>query len=264
MQNDATLAFQEIYTGQSGSVHWEGRRVTDEAQFRLFMLKNVKSRMMDDVSAFASDLQSLAVTGLGAQHLERTLNAVPPPKAWEMGEYFVECALTSLANMQVVWPWNDVRDRKAPRASLPGPDLIGLCHADENAFLIFGEVKTSSQALTPPGVMDGMAKQLAQNATHLDRQRSCLQWLHARVPADSDRLSRLFHKAVQRYCNSEGKDIRLVGALVRDTEPSERDLQSKGRWLAQQFENPTRTNLIAWYLPISIAEWPTLWQESEP
>ena len=79
MQNDATLAFQEIYTGQSGSVHWEGRRVTDEAQFRLFMLKNVKSRMMDDVSAFASDLQKLAVTGLGAQHLERTLNAVPPP-----------------------------------------------------------------------------------------------------------------------------------------------------------------------------------------
>lgn len=220
--------------------------------------------MADDASAFASDLRSLALTGMGAQHLEKTLNATPQPTDGEMGEAFVKCALTRLANMQVVWPWNDVRDRKAPRASLSGPDLIGLCHKDESAFLIFGEVKTSAQARTPPRVMDDMARQLERNATLLDRRHFCLKWLHARVSMGSDHVSHLFRKAVQRYLNSEGKDIRLVGTLVRDTEPSERDLQSKGRQLANRFENPTRINLIAWYLPISIAAWPTLWQESEP
>lgn len=84
------------------------------------------------------------------------------------------------------------------------------------------------------------------------------------MPASPPLYLCLFRKAVKRYFDSEGKDIRLVGALVRDTEPSERDLQSKGRQLAQQFENPTRINLIAWYLPIPIAEWPILWRESEP
>lgn len=182
MKDDATLAFQEIYAGRSGSVRWEGRRVTDEDQFRLFMLKNVKSRTADDASTFAFDLHSLALTGMGQEHLKKTLNAMPQPNEWEMGEAFVECALTRLANMQVVWPWNDGRDRKAPRASLPGLDLVGFCHTDEKAFLIFGEIKTSSQVLTPPRVMDDMVKQLKQTRD-LDRSLSCLKWLHARVPA---------------------------------------------------------------------------------
>ena len=89
MKNDATLAFQAVYTGRSGSVRWEGRRVTDEDKFRLFMLKRVKSRMADDASAFASDLRSLGLTGMGAQHLEKMLNATPQPYDWEMGEAFV-------------------------------------------------------------------------------------------------------------------------------------------------------------------------------
>ena len=154
-----------------------------------------------------------------------------------------------------------MRDRRTPRASLPGADLVGFYREDDTVLLLFGEVKTSSDTKTPPGVMNGgsgMTWQLEQSATRLDVQHALLKWLHARC-YDSP-YHDLYKRAVARYLESEGKDLMLVGVLLRDTTPSERDLKARGKTFAEKLPAPTRIDLVAWYLPQPIADWSKLLQ----
>ena len=129
-----------------------------------------------------------------------------------------------------------------------------------------GEVKTSSDARTPPGVMSGgsgMAWQLEQSATRLDIQYSLLHWLYVRCRSES-RYLELYRKAVERYLESEGKALLLVGVLLRDVPPNERDLLGRGEALSHRVAEPTRIDLIAWYLPVPIPSWPALMQADVP
>jgi hypothetical protein len=148
-----------------------------------------------------------------------------------------------------------------PRASLPGADLVGFCKCDDVVLLIFGEVKTSSDPNTPPNVMNGgsgMAWQLEKCATRMDIQRTLLQWLCARCTSEPFRS--LYKQAVGRFIASEGKELLIVGVLLRDTEPNEKDLRSSGNSLSQRLLAPTKTKLFAWYLPVPISEWSKLLQ----
>ena len=262
MSNAASLGSSVSYSGSTGSAGWQGRVVDDGSNFAEYMREVVEPRVADTASSFASDLRGLATTGMETEFVERVLNAVPGLKGWEIGEALAECALGNDAGREVHWPWNTVRDRRTPRASLPGADLVGFCREDDTVLLLFGEVKTSSDTSTPPGVMNGgsgMAWQLEQSATRLDVQHALLKWLHARCgdPPYRD----LYEKAVARYLTSEGKDLLLVGVLIRDTTPSEHDLKARGESLAVMLPAPTRIELIAWYLPVAIAEWSQLLRE---
>ena len=89
-----------------------------------------------------------------------------------------------------------------------------------------------------------------------------MTWLHARCQCQPYR--ELYEKAVSRYIASEGKELLLIGVLIRDTSTSKRDLKTPGNKLAKQFSDPTRIKLIAWYLPIPIADWPSLFEEMTP
>ena len=136
---------------------------------------------------------------------------------------------------------------------------------NETVFLLFGEVKTSSDTNTPPGVMSGgggMIWQLEQSASRLDIQHALLTWLQSRCRAQPYR--ELYKKAVKRYLASEGNDLLLVGILIRDTKPSELDLKARGNALSIQLKDLTRVELIAWYLPIRIADWLLLLDEEAP
>lgn len=262
MTGTATLGSAICYSGGATSARWEGRRVGDANQFQRFMREVVRPRVSDVASSFESDLRGLATTGMATEFVERHLRAVPDPEGWEVGEAFAECALQQDSGRDVHWPWNTVRDRRTPRASLPGSDLVGFYREDDLVLLLFGEIKTSSDANTPPNVMNGvsgMAWQLEQSATRLDIQHALLKWLHARCQSEPDRD--LYEKAVGRYLKSEGKELLLVGILIRDTHPSELDLKSRGQALSKKLSKPTRIELIAWYLPVPIAEWPKLLKE---
>ena len=111
--------------------------------------------------------------------------------------------------------------------------------------------------------VSGMASQLEQSATHLNIQYALLQWLYARCRSESHHLE-LYRKAVERYLESEGKALLLVGVLIRDTTPSERDLKARGEALSNRINDPTRIDLIAWYLPVPIPDWPALMQVGAP
>lgn len=262
MTGTATLGSAVCYSGHANSARWEGRHVLDPDQFNRFMREVVRPRVTDVASSFESDLRGLATTGMATKFVERFLKAVPESEVWEVGEALAECALQKDSGREVHWPWNTVRDRRTPRASLPGSDLVGFYREGNSVLLLFGEVKTSADANTPPNVMyggGGMAWQLEQSVTRLDIHHALLKWLDARCqPAP---FRDLYRKAVGRYLKSDGKELLLIGILIRDTAPNELDLKSRGLALSKKVDKPTRVELIAWYLPVPVAEWPKLMKE---
>lgn len=265
MSSVVGLASKILYQGHAGSARWEGRHVPDVKRFTGFVREVVRPRVADEGSSFEPDLRGLATTGMATEFVERLLKSVPDPEGWEIGEALAECALKTDSGREVHWPWNTVRDRRTPRASLPGTDLVGFLRQGETVLLLFGEVKTSSDVGTPPNVMyggSGMTWQLQESAKRLDVQRTLLQWLHVRCLGEPYR--ELYEKAVSRYLESGGKELLIVGVLIRDVQPNEADLQSRGKELSKKLESPTRVELIAWYLPVPIAEWAQLLKEKAP
>ena len=262
MTRGADLNSSVTYSGSVGVVSWEGRLVDDTDRFTSYMREIVRDRISDTESSYESDLRGLATTGMETRFIESLLRAVPHLNEWELGEALAECVLRDDPDLEVIWPWNTVRDRRTPRASLPGADLVGFSLKTGDVVLLIGEVKTSSDVNSPPGVMSGgsgLAWQLERSATRLDIQNSLLKWLHARCRMQP--LRRFYETAVKRYVVSDGKELLIVGVLIRDLSPSESDLRVRGEKLSQKFDSPARIELFAWYLPVPIVDWPMLLQE---
>lgn len=259
------LASTVRYSGAHLNTSWLGRAVTDRNAFATYVCEVVKDRVEDVHTGFEAELRGLATTGMETDFVEKLLSSVPEENAWAVGEALAECMLAGDENREVCWPWNLVRDRRTPRASLPGADLVGFCREGESVLLLFGEVKTSSDARTPPNVMNGsggMAWQLEQEATRLDIQHALLKWLRSRC--NRPEHEELYHAAVARYVRSLGKEILLVGILLRDTEPNELDVTARAKALAAKLDSPTRIEVIAWYLPLPIRDWLALLHGETP
>ncbi len=257
----AALAPEVRYSGSMDSAQWRGHAVVDEDRFKSYMESRVKARVEDEEARgqFEAELRGMATTGMATEFVENLLRAVPEEKSWAVGEALAECVLADDETREICWPWNLVRDRRTPRASLPGADLVGFCKEGDAVLLLFGEVKTSSDANTPPNVMygsTGMAWQLRDEATRLDLQHALLKWLRARCESDEHRA--LYQAAVHRYVKSLGKEILLVGILLRDTEPNELDVTARANDLAQSLGSPTCIEITAWYLPVPIEDWPAM------
>ena len=252
-----TLAHTPRYSGAHGSAVWYGLEIEDSSSFESYLKSEVGNRVSDAGSGFASDLRALATTDMATNRLEVFLNAVPAVESWEIGEALAECVLETETNATICWPWNSVADRRTPRASLPGADLVGFLVDGDEAWFVFGEVKTSQDDRTPPNVMNGsggMAWQLEQEAIDQSIQRTLLAWLYARCKAEPF-LSH-YRKAAQRFVQSGLKDFRLYGVLLRDTPHNELDLKSRGTHLGTQVKAPATVTLFAWYLPVKIDQWP--------
>ena len=263
----AALAPEIRYSGSKDSAQWRGHVVVDEDRFKSYVAGRVKARMEDDEAQgqFAAELHGMATTGMATEFVETLLQTVSEEKSWAVGEALAECVLADDETREVCWPWNLVRDRRTPRASLPGADLVGFCKEGDAVLLLFGEVKTSSDASTPPNVMSGsggMAWQLKNEATDLNIQHALLKWLRARCASAEHQA--LYQAAVCRYVQSLGKEILLVGILLRDTEPNELDVTARAKALAKSLGSPTRIEITAWYLPVPIKDWPALLHGGAP
>ena len=215
------LSPELCYSGSKGSAQWCGFAVSDEDRFKSYMAGRVSARVEDDDAhdPFAAELRGMATTGMTTEFVENLLRAVPEEKSWAIGEALAECVLADDETREICWPWNLVRDRRTPRASLPGADLVGFCKEGEDVFLLIGEVKTSSDARTPPQVMNGsggMAWQLKEDATRLDIQRALLKWLRARCESAEHRA--LYLAGGSALC-----------PVVRQGSPSGRDTASRYR-----------------------------------
>ena len=263
----AALAPEIRYSGSKDSAQWRGHAVVDEGRFRSYVASRVRARVEDAEfhGQFATELHGMATTGMATEFVENLLQTVPEEESWAIGEALAECVLADDDAREICWPWNSVRDRRTPRASLPGADLVGFCREGDAVLLLFGEVKTSSDSSTPPNVMNGsggMTWQLKKEATRLDIQHALLKWLRARCESAEHR--ELYRAAVRRYVQSHGKEILLVGILLRDTEPNELDVTARAKALAESLGSPTRIEVTAWYLPVPIVDWSALLHGSAP
>jgi len=153
----AALAPEIRYSGSRDSAQWRGYAVVGGDRFESYVAGRVKARVEDDEAhrEFAAELRGMATTGMVTEWVENLLRAVPEEKSWAVGEALAECVLADDETREICWPWNHVRDRRTPRASLPGADLVGFCKEGDAVLLLFGEVKTSSDANSPPNVMKG-------------------------------------------------------------------------------------------------------------
>jgi hypothetical protein len=200
---------------------WLGRRFAGAEDFDSFLASDVKTRVSDAEfqNDFEQDLQALATTQMSSQALASVLNAQAPILDWEIGEAIAECLLGYELN--VVWPWNENRDRKTPRASLPGPDIVGIAEENGNAVLLYGEVKTSSDKNRPPGVMSGrhgLAHQIDDLVNRQDLQMVLLKWLYPLCRA-SRLVTSLIHLASRSFAQSAISPPKSIMVSIR-TVPS--------------------------------------------
>lgn len=247
------------YEGRDRQVSWQGTKMADGEMFTSFMANEVASRLHDEPGAndFRLQLRNLATTGFAVNSLEAILTAeVPEERDWAVGEAMAEAYLTRTRNIS--WPWNMERDKRTPRASLPGADLVGFEINGDNIRLALGEVKTSGDANTPPNVMNGrsgLAHQIDNLANELGLIFQLLKWLWTRCKRTEHEPS--FNAAVTVFLRSGNKDVALFGVLIRDTAPNELDLRSRGHSLAKMLHDSSTCQLIALYLPCAITDLPT-------
>lgn len=125
--------------------------------------------------------------------------------------------------------------------------------------LLFGEVKTSSDTNNPPGVLSGrtgMIHQLDTLATSLAVQGALIRWLAARCKGTVHWAT--FQAAISRYLESRGRDVVLVGVLLRDVTPHQDDLRTRGTAFENAKGEPPQVRLDAWYAPSKISDWVAL------
>lgn len=262
--NDYRMGLTSLaYRGQDRNVRWEGHEIDVQSEFERFVGSYVPSRLPLADQSFRAELKALAGTGVATEFVDKSLRSVPAPQDWEVGEALAECLLGHDPSREVHWPWNRASERRTPRGSSPGPDLVGFARVGGEMLLLFGEVKTSANPKCPPSVMKGshgMESQLVRLALRHDIGMTLLNWL--RPKCQDPPFLQYFQESAKRYLESEGRVALLVGALIRDTHPDERDLAGSGASLKNQTDNQTRIDLVAWYLPTSIASLPVLVKEA--
>lgn len=247
------------YHGSHSRCSWTGQRL---AAADIDLIKDeVRERALDLAysAALEDQMRDLAQTGAASDWIEAFLADAQGADVldWQVGEAIAEALLQG--DFAVVFPWNTRRDERVPKASLPGADLVGMSTEDGTPALVFGEVKSSADSACPPGVLvgkSGMVQQLERILDDRSVQLTLIQWLSARVPDGP--LGDLFNDALGRFVNTQGAAVRLIGALIRDTEPNEADVTARGRDLGDRAAEPGTVELLVFYLPLKMEQWPGL------
>lgn len=255
-----TLTFGNLaYSGSEAQTTWNGVALQQGEHFDAFYAGSVVARLYDSEGrgAFEAHVQGLTdLTNFGKENLERILDAEhPEERDWAIGEALAEALLAT--GRGVIWPWNMERDKRNPHASLPGADLLGFIPWNGTFRFVFGEVKSSSQAISPPQVMSGrggLTHQLDSLATNLTSIYQLLFWLHIRCK--NTEFEGHFTEALVEYCNSGNRSAELVGILIRDTPVNELDLKARGIRLGASIQAPCNCSLVAVYLPHAISDLP--------
>lgn len=247
-----------VYSNSHDATSWYGVQLVDGGEFNAFMEDEVASRLYDETGKadFTAHLNSLASTGFAQGSLQVILEAEhPEERDWAVGEALAEAWLSR--EHGVVWPWNMERDKRTPKASLPGADLVGFITQGDETRLVLGEVKSSSDSSTPPNVMTGrmgMTQQLENLAIDMGLLYTLIRWLQPRCRGNDAEPH--FNAAISLLLQSGNKAVALFGVLVRDTLPDERDLRSRGQRLGGIIKAPASCYLLALYLPYPISNLP--------
>ncbi len=169
----------------------------------------------------------------------------------DFGEVLASLLLSAFYDME--FPWPSFWDRKTPGASLSGADLVGLTEDASGVAFVVGQVKTSAEERYPPTVVrrmdDGLITQLKSLRNNRRIVLGHLKYLF--LHCQGRRWEGRLHLAMRRL-DDEPTDFLIVGALIRDTRPTQADLESTHCTFAE-VAGATVQN-YGFYLPVSLVE----------
>ncbi len=237
----------------------------DEQECREHLQGRVKDNLLDreERSDMLERLRALnEETGFASERLLADIqdfeNENVQVQNFRIGEAYAEVFLEQAFSCRFYW--NELRDARNPSGYKTGADLVGFIEVEGQVLFLFGEVKTSSEtANRPPKVMtgaDGIERQLRDLYRNRGKRQILISYLKNKIllfPENHPfKLDFIFGLRAY-YSNPE--DYQLIGVLIRDVEPEERDLSLSYGRLRTQILEPVGLKLLALYLPIQQKEW---------
>ena len=221
---------------------------------------------LEGTASLVKDFSSMDETGFSKEILEEILSINPDLKDWKIGECIAECYLED--DHKVRFHYASSSDAKNPEGNLHGADIVGFSELNDETVFVFGEVKTSKDKKSPPGVLygsSGMIYQLEKIKNDDTIKESLVRWLAVKISDknDDDPFRIDVKNATRTYLNSDKKKLKLVGVLIRDTVSNPNDLKSGYEQFIQNMNPAMFLNLSAIYFPISINDFGKFIQKEE-
>ena len=217
-----------------------------EWQYSLSSLRNLSNETGFNVSdELLADIQALEDERIDAQN-------------FRVGEAYAEIILEQEFSCR--FHWNENRDARNPKGNKTGADLVGFIEVGGQVLFLFGEVKTSSEtANRPPQVMtsqDGIESQLRDLYSNKEKRRILISYLQnkSRLFPDGHQFKEDLNAGIRAYYYG-ACSYHLIGVLVRDVEPDERDASLSYDRLRSHILEPKGLKLLALYIPILKREW---------
>ena len=233
-----------------------------EADCCAYFLNQVSSKIAeaDGAEQLRSHLSELETTGFDSSMLlEQTAESAPQVKDWEVGEAVAETALEG--EHEAMFPWEIGWDKRTPKASLPGADIVGFQNKAAPRF-IFGQVKSSSENRVPPQVVNSgndCLREQMYRLDHTDTERmQLIQWLLPRVKGTE--WENVFNDALEKYSQ---QDYMLVGVLVSGGRAANSDDLTSICEVIQHDDCSGDMTLLGYYLPFIRSEWVGVLQSRE-
>lgn len=252
---------KEEYKGRCGeSVEYLGLSLKDNA-FAEYLSARIKPRFDDTQWIDMIIKESVQLTGFCADNFVEIFKNREILNEWRIGELVAECTLED--KFKVRFYYNTSRDAKNLRSNLTGADLVGFCDIDNEVCFLFGEVKTSSDPNTPPQVLygkSGMIKQLESLKDCKQKRNDLVKWIASKATILEGRFKDEYGNAMRTYINSNFSKVHLVGVLVRDTEPNDRDIKSRAFALDKNIPQHMSLKLISLYTGMKMSG--SAWEEA--
>lgn len=246
--------WKENYNASSGKTILAGWGFGAESDCRAYLASRVKAKIREFETAahLQNYLVEMADTQFDTSTLQELVAHPPQAKDWEVGEAFANVMLED--RFEASFPWPTAWDKRTPKASLPGPDMPGF-HRKTLPRFLFGEVKSSSEAKSPPQVVskgdDCLSKQMTRLLTSSERRLQLIGWLLVRA-RDSSSWKPIFDQAMKRYVDG---DACICGVLVRGGTASTADDLSPVQDNLAAASTTYDTLLLAFYLPFDKSKW---------
>ncbi|WP_077701903.1 hypothetical protein [Virgibacillus dokdonensis] len=243
---------QEVYYKPFGEINVTYRGLLFfEGKFQEYIATRVKHKFADTdwVKGLAEEAEKgLMDTGFTAENLIDIFTSREVENSWRIGEYLAESVLEDRRGAKFYY--NHSRDAKNPMGNDTGADLVGICDVDGETVFLFGEVKTSSDKRRPPNVVYGKTGMIYQLETLRDKEEKrndLVKWIWGKATMIKGEFKQRCIAALHNYHQSKREKVKLVGVLVRDTEVSEKDLQTRAKTINKNIPNEMDIELIGIY-----------------
>jgi len=247
------MIWKSEYKETLDDIHVEGYSVA-EADCRAFFSSKVASKIVeaDCAEQLRTHLEELETTGFDSSALITEMSkSTVQVKDWEIGEAIAEVVLAE--EHDAIFPWETGWDKRTPRASLPGADIVGFQNKTAPRFM-FGQVKSSSENRLPPQVVNS-GKDCLRNQMHTLKHECAeriqlIQWLLVRAKGSAWENS--FNEALERYVQ---EDYYLVGILISGGRAANaKDLTGICKGI-NHTKDSGEISLFGYYLPFDMKSW---------